>query len=108
MKTPRNFYGWHIGGLKILSSISYPDGRRIGIASYHHPKRMCWLWHLEVYATRKVIPRFCRLPGAQDKTYIDIPFCTFMFIWQDQGRYTDPRDERIRKLAGVKDWPNSV
>lgn len=105
MRAPRQFHGWRIRGLTLFWSYWYPDGRRIGIAAYHHPERMCWLWFFEIYARRGVLPRMAHLPGAQAKTYIDLPFCTLLFVWQDQGRYTDPRDERIRKLVGVKDWP---
>lgn len=103
-RAPRQFYGWRIGGLRLLSSVWYPSGRRIGIASYHHPKRMCWLWFLDLSFRRGVWPRIFRLPGYQSKTYVDLPFCTFLFCWQDEGRFSDPSDKRIRELIGVKDW----
>lgn len=104
----RNLQGFRIGGLSLLSSQWSPTGRRIIFASYHHPKRMCWLWCFEGFATRKLLPRISRLPGYQAKTYIDLPFYTLLFMWQDEGRFTDPRDRRIRETLGIKDWPKQV
>lgn len=104
----RNLQGWRIGPLRLLSSQWAPDGRRWTIASYHHPKRMCWLWFLEFRRRWGVLPRVSRQPGFQAKTYVNLPFCTFLFVWQDQGRFTDPSDERMRKLAGVNEWSRQL
>lgn len=104
----RNLMGWRFGAVTLLSSYRYPDGRRWTLAAYHHPKRTCWLWFLEFRLRRGIIPRFSRTHGFQAFTNIDLPFCTFMFVWQNQGRFTDPSDERMRKLAGVDQWPTQL
>lgn len=65
---------------------------------------MKW-WQRNLYGWRVgIVPRFFRLPGGQAKTYIDLPFCRFFFCWQSEGRYTDPSDERVRNIVGVRDW----
>lgn len=69
---------------------------------------MCWLWFLQFEFHPKLMLSVQRTTGSQAQTHINLPFLSFMFCWQDQGRYTDPRDERMRKLAGVKDWPTQL
>lgn len=107
-KSPRQFHGWRAGGLTLFSSYWYPKGRTFSVASYHHPKRMCWLWFLQFEFHSRIMLSIQRSPGSQAKTYINFPFVAFLFCWQDQGRYTNASDERVRKLAGVKKWPTSL
>jgi len=96
-----HFGGWRIGGLTLLSSRWQEKGRIVTLASYHPPGHMCWLWFVEAFATSRIIPRVTRLPGHQSKTYIDLPFVTILFVWQDEGRYRDPADQRVRTMLGM-------
>jgi hypothetical protein len=69
---------------------------------------MCWLWMVEARLRKGIRPRFTHLPGHQAQTYIDIPFVTIFFSFQEEGRYTDPSDQRVRKLLGLKRWAKSA
>lgn len=103
-KPPRQFHGFRLGALTLLSSQWYPlDGRRVTLASWHNLRHMCWLWFFEVRWIKKNgrdarRVGFFRLPGSQARYGLSLWVVDFQFVYQAEGWYRNP--EEFRAVRG--------
>lgn len=88
--TKRGFHGLRIGGLTLLSSHWYEvGGRRVKFASWHNPRRLCWLWFVEAHlvtASERRAFRVFRLGDSQRRYILQLWRLSIEFVWQADGR----------------------
>jgi len=99
----KHWLGWRFGGLRV-GGLSWGPvrGYTVHLASWHNPKRMCWLWSARaerVVADEKRAVRVYSIPGSQARYELQLWSIRFAFTWQEMGRYAEPQKMRQADMA---------